>query len=374
VTAYDDVEILDPLRNMVSAQWLMRQDFPPLEYVVPGLIPEGLTLLAAAPKIGKSWMVLGLGIACASGGYAFGQLSVARRPVLYLALEDGQRRLKDRLTCLGVNEGPANLHLLTVTDPGSMFTTIRAFVESHAHEAPLVVLDTLGKAMPPALPNETTYARDYRVTGALKAVVGRVPGASLIAVHHTRKLDATDFLDAVSGTQGVAGAADTVLVLSRNREESNAILRVTSRDAREGSYALEIDDSGRWNLSGTTLEEAGEAARSEATTAGLGTRMAELVAYVNEHPGGVRASEVAAALHMSSDDAGKYLRRACDGERITKPTRGLYLPVRSMSEVSVCPILPVPESPPLSGGQSPIGHSDTSDSHLAEPDREGTTR
>ena len=141
-------------------------------------------------------------------------------------------------------------------------------------------------------------------------------------------LDATDFLDAVSGTQGVAGAADTVLVLSRNREETNAILRVTSRDAREGSYALEIDESGRWNLSGTTLEEAAEAARTEATTAGLGTRMAELVAYVNEHPEGVRASEVAAALHMSGDDAGKYLRRAFDSERITKATRGLYVPAR----------------------------------------------
>jgi hypothetical protein len=359
-----EYEELDPLRNMVSAQWLMEQHFPPLEYVVPGLIPEGLTLLAAAPKIGKSWMVLGLGIACASGGYAFGQLSVARRPVLYLALEDGQRRLKDRLTCLGVDEGPANLHLLTVTDPGSMLMTIRAFVESHAHEAPLVVLDTLGKAMPPALPNETTYARDYRVTGALKSVVDRVPGASLIAVHHTRKLDATDFLDAVSGTQGVAGAADTVLVLSRNREERNAILRVTSRDAREGSYALEIDDSGRWNLSGTTLDEAAETARSEASAAGMGTRMAELVAYVNEHPEGVRPSEVSAALHMSNDDAGKYLRRACDGERITKAARGLYLPARSLSEVSECPKLPIPESPPLSDDQRPIGQTDTSDTHL----------
>mgnify|MGYP003779546527 CR=1 FL=1 len=94
-TSEFEVEV-DLLRNMVSARWLMAQDFPPLEYVVPGLIPEGLTLLAAAPKIGKSWLVLGLGIACASGGYAFGQLPVDRRPVLYLALEDGQRRLRRR--------------------------------------------------------------------------------------------------------------------------------------------------------------------------------------------------------------------------------------------------------------------------------------
>ena len=50
------------LEPAFDAAWLMRQHFPPTKYVVPGIIPEGLTLLVAAPKIGKSWMVLGLGV------------------------------------------------------------------------------------------------------------------------------------------------------------------------------------------------------------------------------------------------------------------------------------------------------------------------
>jgi hypothetical protein len=132
------------------------------------------------------------------------------------------------------------------------------------------------------------------------------------------------------------GWPDTVLVLSRNREDSNAILRVTSRDAREGSYALEIDDSGRWNLSGTTLEEAAEAVRTGAATAGVGDRMAELVSYVLSHPEGLRRAEVAAALHMDDNAVGTYLRRATDAGRIVNPKRGLYGPPTPLLQVSHC--------------------------------------
>lgn len=64
----------------------MGQQFPPTQYIVPEVLPEGLTLLVAAPKIGKPWMVLGLGVACADGGDAFGHIKVGQRPVLYLAL------------------------------------------------------------------------------------------------------------------------------------------------------------------------------------------------------------------------------------------------------------------------------------------------
>lgn len=319
------------LAGMVSARWLMAQAFPPIEYVVPGLIPEGLSLLAAPPKIGKSWMVLGLGVACASGGYAFGQIKVDERPVLYLALEDGHRRLQSRLESLGVTRPPSVLHFLTRMQPGATLGTITEFMELYAEQHPLVVLDTLGRAMPPAMANETTYQRDYRITSALKSVADGFPGSSLIVVHHTRKADSADFLDAVSGTQGIAGAADTVLVLKRDRQDSSAVVSVTSRDAREGSYALSLDASGAWMLDGCDLEEAGRTARENATTQGVGDRMAELVAEVNRHPEGVRSAELAMALHLDDGTVRRYLRRATDAGRILNPSRGLYVPVTSVT-------------------------------------------
>ena len=95
----DEVDILAGMRN---GAWLDAQVFPPLEYVVPALITEGAGILIGPPKLGKSWLVANFGLACAAGGSALGRIRVTPRPVLYLALEDGERRLQSRfrtITC-----------------------------------------------------------------------------------------------------------------------------------------------------------------------------------------------------------------------------------------------------------------------------------
>jgi predicted ATP-dependent serine protease len=46
-----------------TAANLQRLTFPKLHYVVPGIIPEGLTLIAGKPKVGKSFLCLDVAIA-----------------------------------------------------------------------------------------------------------------------------------------------------------------------------------------------------------------------------------------------------------------------------------------------------------------------
>src|SRR5207245_2096837 len=70
--------------------------FKVIEYVVPGIIPEGLTILAGKPKIGKSWLALDLALAIPGGRYVLGDLKPAPGDVLYCALEDNKRRLWKR--------------------------------------------------------------------------------------------------------------------------------------------------------------------------------------------------------------------------------------------------------------------------------------
>jgi len=112
------------LATLRTGAWLDAQVFPPLSYVVPGLVPEGSVLLVGAPKIGKSWLVLAVGLAAASGGKALG-LDVSKRPVLYLALEDGDRRLQDRCRRLLADDPiPAEFQYLTRIEPGRIIDTI----------------------------------------------------------------------------------------------------------------------------------------------------------------------------------------------------------------------------------------------------------
>ena len=69
-----------------TAADLMREDLPPVKWAVPGILPEGLTLPAGKPKLGKSWLAAGLGIAKVSGGVALRKIPVERGEVLYLPL------------------------------------------------------------------------------------------------------------------------------------------------------------------------------------------------------------------------------------------------------------------------------------------------
>jgi hypothetical protein len=85
--------------DSINAETLLGMDFAPLEYVIPGYV-EGLTVLGGKPKLGKSWWAYDASIAVATGGKAMGAVDCEQGDVLYLALEDNQRRVKDRLLTL----------------------------------------------------------------------------------------------------------------------------------------------------------------------------------------------------------------------------------------------------------------------------------
>ncbi|MGA5646534.1 AAA family ATPase [Microbacterium sp. NPDC088796] len=318
----------------ISMSDLMGRRFAPIQYVIPGIIPEGLTILAAPPKVGKSWLVLDLAYQLATSGTALGAVPVDRaRPVLYLALEDTPRRLQARLRHLDVTEAPETLYFQTEVPPGEVLDQAAAFMDEHRDQAPVVIVDTLGKVAPPANAGESDYQRDYRVGGGLKAVADSVSGGSVIVVHHTRKAAGDDFLDSVSGTQGLAGSADSILVLRRDRNTDRGSLSVTSRDAVEGEYAVNRDGV-RWVLVGGELTQAAVALAQDRMTENLGELSAEVVDFVNGHPDGVLAADVAQSLQIPTPTARTYLSRAFAAGRVEKAKRGLYTPVASVTTVA----------------------------------------
>jgi AAA domain-containing protein/FaeA-like protein len=330
----DDAALLAELR---SGAWLDRQQFPPLAYHVPGILPEGATLLVGPPKVGKSWLVLSIALAVASGGRALG-VDVDQRPVLLLALEDGPRRLQDRCRTLldGMAPIPEALEYLTALEPGTVTATIRTWLDRHLDgPGPLVVLDTLGKVMPPSALGESAYQRDYRVGSALKRLTDRHPGTALVINHHDRKAETSDFVEKVSGTNGLAGAADTIVVVTRERHAADGIVAVTGRDVAEAEYAVRFDgERGLWTLQGTGLQEAARKAGELRALAGLDERSAAIVAYIAAHPTGVRAGEVAQAVGIDDAQARQYLTRLYDTDRVQRLGRGVYGPVASVASVA----------------------------------------
>lgn len=322
--ALEEAAAAERLLSLVkTGDYLQHTEFPPLTYVVAGLIVEGLTVLVGPPKSGKSWWVLAMLLAVSSGGRAFGRLDVEQRPTLYLALEDSERRLKDRSRLLlGPDPIPAGFTFATRVEPHQLHALMTAWADQHP--AGLIVLDTLGKATPPARQGESAYARDYRIAGTLKAVADDHPGLSVVANHHDRKAESSDFVDSVSGTHGLAGAADTIIALKRPRGETTAVLHVTGRDVDEAEYAMTLQDGYRWALDGTGLVESARKAAAVRAQAGLGDDAGRIVGFVVGAGREVGAAEIALALKLDRRKVDVYLGRQVDAGRILRTGRGRY--------------------------------------------------
>jgi AAA domain/IclR helix-turn-helix domain len=239
-----------------SAADLCQKEFDPVSYIVPGYIAEGCTLLAGRPKLGKSWLVLEIGLAVASGGCCLGGIVCGQGDVLFLALEDNERRLKDRIARVfgRVDNWPERFHYATAwsrANEGGL-TAVERWVQSMPKPR-LVIVDVLAMFRPTVGGSNNAYETDYRAIKGLQEIASK-HRLAIIVVHHTRKGggDADPF-EKVSGTLGLSGAADTTLVL--DRDGSGATLYARGRDIEEVNSAVEFNKGDcRWFVIGATSE------------------------------------------------------------------------------------------------------------------------
>src|SRR4029077_13789535 len=119
-------------------------------------------------------------------------------------------------------------------------------------DARLVSVDTLAKFR--EVPNGKTqpYADDYAAVSGLQKLASKY-NIAIIIVHHDRKADADDVFDTVSGTLGLTGAADTILIMKR---QAGAVgLYVCGRDIEEVEKALQFNRATcRWTILGEAAE------------------------------------------------------------------------------------------------------------------------
>lgn len=328
---------LSLLADMRDGEWLDAQTFDPLEYAIPGIIPEGLGLLVAPPKAGKSWLVAALGLAAAAGGTALGSIRVTKRPVLYLALEDGDRRLQDRFRKIMGGQGliPKGMCRITKAHPNMAPGIAAEFLTLYSDAKPFIVIDTLAKVRPPK-GAEDSYQADYQFMSRYKNIVDEHPGATILFVHHSRKAEAVDFIDSVSGTAGLAGAADFTLVLRRARQSEDAVLEVTGRDVAEGAYALTAKDGVLWQLDGADLSAASARVGERDAQRKLGDRSLDVLKLVTERAAADLSTKAAdlAAIGIDENQRGVILNRLADGGYLTKTARGSFTtPVKTVKSV-----------------------------------------
>lgn len=230
-------------RDGYTAADLMKMSLPEPKWMIPNLLPLGLSLLASKQKIGKSWLALCLALAIASGGVALSHQPLdAPRDVLYLALEDTPLRMQKRIRQLLNDEpAPAQLEIWNKwprLDRGGLRRIEQWY---RKHPGGLVIIDVLQKVRAPRAKGGDIYAEDYNTMSPLKDLADQYQGAALV-IHHTRKAAAEDVFDEIRDSAGLTGACDAVMVLQRVRGESMATLHQTGRDfEEEKQLALQRD-------------------------------------------------------------------------------------------------------------------------------------
>lgn len=239
--------------QIITSGDLTSKQFPPTRYVVKELLPQGLAIIAAPSKYGKSWFVLQM-LLDVSAGKPFLNFQTVPCRCLYLALEDSWPRLQYRLKkLLDGNPAPDRFDFANEARPlgEGLIESLEDYIKKNP-DLGILVIDTLQKIRGTVNSKESAYGADYREIGMLKGFADR-HNICLLLVHHLRKAgDDGDPFNRISGTNGIMGAADTIMVMTREkRSDKQTTLSLTGRDVDSKELVLSFEpDTCLWQVLG----------------------------------------------------------------------------------------------------------------------------
>ena len=226
--------------EFISSVEIMNTPMKKQRFIIDGMIYPGLHILSGDPKIGKSWMMMDMCLAVAKGENFLGR-KTEQGQVVYMALEDTFISLQSRMYEL-TDEPSENLNFALIANSiGSGLEEDLQECKNRFSNLKMIVIDTLQKIRSTI---DSKYGADYRELSVLKSIVDRL-GIAIILVHHNRKAHDSNPNNLISGTNGIAGCADGLLVFTRSG--NNAKLHISGRGAPSLELNLKRENT-KWIL------------------------------------------------------------------------------------------------------------------------------
>lgn len=288
-------------------------------WIIPAILPQGLTILGGRQKVGKSWIALQIALAVGSGSPVLSCNDVAMGDVLYLALEDNRNRLSRRIKLLREARFSSRVTFITDcppingcrTEEGNGLDVIKNWIRK-AIAPKLVIIDTLklftGRRTGG---NYDIYGEDYFMLRDIKKVADK-NNLAILLLHHLRKDGAEDYTDKITGSVGITGAVDTIWVMDRQRSSNEAVLNVTGRDVEETAYLLKSEDGINWDITG----DADEVKMSE--------ERKEILAVFEEFKEPLSAKEVTEVLGKNSNTVRYLINKLWHSDYLQRTAHGRY--------------------------------------------------
>ena len=294
-----------PKYRLISAKEIYNTEFEPLVWIVPEIIPEGLSKLDGPPKSMKSWLVLSLSLSVSMGGSFMGHIPVEKKDVVYLALEDDKRRLNRRMHKIGI-EPPENFFIMTPAEWQGTIADFEKLLQEHK-EIGLVVIDTLFMFSPMA--DSNSYVDTYSPVSRIQRI-SHSTNTAIVLVHHTRKTqkDGGSWADSGMGSQGINGAVDTILLLDKKDGSHEGTLKVKGRDVEETAYKL------KWDKTLCSWELIGETPLVETTP----TLRDDILELLTENPEGLRNKDLCVFTGKDKSTVSRATAELIQQGKITK--------------------------------------------------------
>ena len=249
------MEYMAKTLQVINGEELMDMDYKPIKFAVRDFLTQGLAILAGAPKTSKSFFALWLCI-CVAKGEPVWNYETQNGAVLYFCLEDNAIRLQNRILTI-TDDAPANLFFCLEAERlgDGLEGQIKKFLWENK-DTVLIVVDTLQCVRKQSL--DYSYGTDYREIQSLKKIADEFQ-ITILLIHHLRKQESKDSFHMISGTTGLQGAADSILVMTENKRGSGSVkLSVVGRDIEPRGLELERDENGVWVKEEDSLENENE--------------------------------------------------------------------------------------------------------------------
>ena len=318
--------------RLIRSDELQKMELPPTRWIVEQILPEGLTVVAGAPKSGKSWLMLDMAM-CVSSGKPFFGFQTHKSKVVYFDLESSARRSQERQRL--IEPGcKGNSDLLIVTGDQSIPKLGEGFEEQlqeliEQENPACIILDVLQKIRPV---RQLAYSADYDDLSRLQQIAN-TNHISVLCVTHTRKMiDPADVFANINGTNGISGTADTCYMLTKDKRFSDkATFSVMGREVEANEYILQFNNY-RW----INLGDREQIAFDEFIEHPLTQTVKELVSQYPTGWTGTASMILETAELMNIEDAAEFEARHAGrfftehksdferlGIRITRPKRNM---------------------------------------------------
>lgn len=321
-------EILRPHLQTKKLADIVDTVYPDLKEPVKGLIVEGATVLVGGSKIGKSWMALQLCM-CVAAGVPFLDRQTDQGSVLYLALEDSERRLKQRAKKLSLMTGISHDAYRPFIDMATKAPTVKdglidlleTWITEHP-DAKLICIDVMQKVRGVTPGNRNMYQDDYAYLTTFTDLAKK-HRVAIVLLHHMNRKDSKtigDPFDVISGSNGIMSTVDTAIILTKKRGQDQATMKIDGRDVSADDMILNFDDC-LWTV---ISENAAEHDARKAYDANPVTKLIKDI--LKDHPNGV-SMNYADFMKESMNRYGLYVTNTPDetGKAITKVTDELLL-------------------------------------------------